>query len=119
MKRAIIALAILCVSHGACHAEEQRGKTVQGSNHGAGGNAAEPLLPREQGMTREGAVATDPARAALEKERKHAIAIVEEALKKARERARREEEEARKKRLAEERQHAGKEKVSERTSMAQ
>ncbi|HEX8961064.1 MAG TPA: hypothetical protein VF775_05785 [Geobacteraceae bacterium] len=119
MKRAIIALATLCGLYGAVRAEEQHRGVAQGSGHGNGNSAAESSLLREQGESREGASANAPARSSvLERERKRAIAIIDEALKRARERARREAEEARKKRVAEGKPHARKENGPERETAA-
>lgn len=61
-------------------------------------------VPRQYRRQVERAVTDPVTRALLEKEHKRAVAIREEALKKARERVRREEEEARRKRIAEEKQ---------------
>ncbi len=104
MKRTLIVLATICGLYGTAHAEEHFRGAPQGSSPGSGGGAVETLSPRQERGTREDAKTNDPSRTAFEKERKHAITIVEEALKKARERSRREAEEVRKKRLADEKQ---------------
>lgn len=115
MKRAIIVLITAGGLYGAVHAEEYRWSASRGSSHGTGSSAAVSPQPRQGGASRLDAAAHDPAqRAALEKERKRAVAMIAEALKKARERVRREAEAARQKRLAEEKKLPGKGKDAEK-----
>lgn len=118
MKKLFVILTSLPGMCGAANAETHHWIDSRGWIHYTHNIGSVPKEYRKQVQTRREIVVDDPAiRALMEKERKRAIAIREEALKKARARVRREAEEARQKSPGEKIQSQAKERDAARERM--